>query len=529
MSLGSLIAKGAMSVGGSVISGLLGGLSRGSSTSHIANQMVGSPRFNDIPSQAVDLPSMQPANDNVKRVSAPTVMTLSVQLNSILQVAGRISSSIKRQQDMLISQNQQKRHAEKERIMEDAAKEDLNNNGLNLEPTNESLLSLTSKIKELIGAIDSAKGGGGGDSGDSGGFLEGLLGMMGLKKGIGLLRGSKAPVAIKEAATGRYRDPKTGRFIKEAEALERPGALGKAGRLTKSALMKIPGASKIAGIFAKGVAKSGAVKEALGKAAIKKLAVPIISKALGKTVLKSIPIIGAIAGVGLAAARLVDGDVVGAGLDAVSGLGGPLTAIPALIASVSRDIYKESYGVDPEDDPEAMKRMGEIVSAVKDVVEETIKPLIMPKSKPTTTFDRMPDGSTKVSHTNQTNSANNDTSYIPNKPPAPAAKPQSKPSPAPAAKPHTSHKGTSAAVPVAAPITNNNQTGKSISEMSVGNQSLSTPSANDNNATASSPDVRGKMPNTKAGYTGVGNVPDPTYYGADGIVNQLYFESAVWA
>lgn len=61
-------------------------------------------------------------------------------------------------------------------------------------------------------------------------------------------------------------------------------------------------------------------------------------KALGKSLLKKIPIIGAIAGLGFAAADLMSGDVTGAALDAASGL---VSIVPGIgtAASIAIDAY----------------------------------------------------------------------------------------------------------------------------------------------------------------------------------------------
>ena len=121
------------------------------------------------------------------------------------------------------------------------------------------------------------------------------------------------------------------------------------------------------------------------RSSAKKAAMPLIKKALGRTAVKSIPFVGAAAGVGFAVSKLLEGDVVGAGIEAASGLAGPLTAVPLMIASVARDIYSDVYGVQPEQDPELMKRMTVVKDAVGEVVKEQLEGSVEPKQKPSAT------------------------------------------------------------------------------------------------------------------------------------------------
>ncbi|USV40830.1 hypothetical protein [Xanthomonas phage BUDD] len=110
-------------------------------------------------------------------------------------------------------------------------------------------------------------------------------------------------------AVGRHalRDPKTGRFI------------------ARSAVQAVEAAPK--GILA----KAGAAAAGLGGAGIAAKATGTIGKGIaktaGKSLLKKIPIIGAIAGLGLAANRAYAGDWTGAGMEAASGLAGTIPGI----------------------------------------------------------------------------------------------------------------------------------------------------------------------------------------------------------
>ena len=128
---------------------------------------------------------------------------------------------------------------------------------------------------------------------------------------------------------------------------------------------------KAAATGAKGAAAAGA--GAVGKAGvislIKKAIAKRVPKAVGSALGKSIPFLGAAIGVGFALSRLMDGDVVGAGLEAVSGIGSVATAIPATIALVAKDIYEDVYGIKPESDPEFGERMGLIQSETEAAVK----------------------------------------------------------------------------------------------------------------------------------------------------------------
>lgn len=146
------------------------------------------------------------------------------------------------------------------------------------------------------------------------------------------------------------------------------GASGSFGRVSKLAP-----SVRLASVLSRGTstAAKGAAEASPG--VIKRIAGPIIAKGLGKTALKSIPIIGAVAGGLFAVDKLVKGDVVGAGLELASGLAGPLTAIPAFIASTARDTYTGIYGVNPETDPQVGERLGVVKEGVTGLVETELK------------------------------------------------------------------------------------------------------------------------------------------------------------
>lgn len=145
--------------------------------------------------------------------------------------------------------------------------------------------------------------------------------------------------------------------------------------------------AKVVGRVAKGAAK-GIVKgaaRAIGKAgakeiakkaseaAIKASARKILVKSLGKLVGKSIPIAGAAVGIGFAVSKMLDGDWVGAGVEAVSGLGSAITAIPATIYGAAREVYFDVYGTWPESDPNSAERYNDLYSIVKSMAADMLR------------------------------------------------------------------------------------------------------------------------------------------------------------
>jgi len=76
----------------------------------------------------------------------------------------------------------------------------------------------------------------------------------------------------------------------------------------------------------------------------------LTSDLLAKVAAKSIPVAGAAAGFYFAFEKLKQGDLTGAGLEVVSGVGGAATAIPATVATIARDSYMSVFGSTPEGD-----------------------------------------------------------------------------------------------------------------------------------------------------------------------------------
>lgn len=189
------------------------------------------------------------------------------------------------------------------------------------------------------------------------------------------------------------------------KALEGAKSLG--GKAMESVGLKaaatVPGALTPFGeVGAKRAAAAGA--EAAGKegvvALIKKSIAKRVPKAVASAVGKSIPFLGAAIGVGFALSRLMDGDVVGAGLEAVSGIGSFATAIPATVALIAKDIYQDVYGIKPESDPLVGERLGLIQSETEAAVKAEFSSKVGEEEK--TGGDKKegaPTGETKVPET----------------------------------------------------------------------------------------------------------------------------------
>ena len=540
---GSLLGK---VIGGGVhggTGGILSSIGHGIADAYGLNSMAGgkSSTSNSSPNNKSTSKNQLPVLDvqisTARKVDAPTITTLVQQTKSILKKFELLSQSLKVQVDGSVKQAVNQENAIKQAKMEKVA--NLSPNIKTEDPLVEAINSLNNKIQEIAG-----------ESHESSSMLGGLLGMFKGGKIASLLkRGSKLLSSLggdavkvgkgftKEVtAAGRtvFRDAATGRFVKAADAIAKPGVFGKAAGSFKGLLGKAAGS----GVAAK-------IGERLGVKAlkditpdiIKKLAIPLAEKAVGKTVLKSIPLVGAAVGIGFALNRLVHGDVVGAGLDAVSGLAGPMTAIPALVLSLARDIYSDVFNIEPESDPLVGTRMGMVKDGVEKAVMDVMRPAVkvakvapaanqkalqLPTIKP-------PANDNAVKRPNVMN--------LPSKPPNMGS--SSKPPAPKIATQHTSSvgggKGSSASVaPSAAkmsPVSMGSQSAPTVSKglslSSASNQSaaLSSGTLPVADASTTTP-VPSNLPTSKSNSIGIGNVPDPSFPDMGEFADQFYFSAA---
>lgn len=340
---------------------------------------------------------------------------------------------------------------------------------------------------------------------------------------------------------------------------------------------------QIANVVSSSASKSGRNPiQAINETAVSKIASPIIKKALGSTALKSIPIVGLGVGGMMAASRLLEGDVVGAGLDVTSGLGGPLTAIPALAATVARDTYSGLFGIQPEQDPGFAPKMALITSMVGGLIKNMLSNKIEPQQKATDKEKKnLANPPINVNQTKKTSGTPPTLTPPKNPPPPPASTkqnnppPSTNPPPATKATPAASTSGGPAAAPKAqagaAPAATSGAaapkgteaisipaaaTGKQITPVPPAAGEAPGPSVSPmpaasvlkgadivaesfkNEMEAAKSTVVGAAPRsqlaaqpstditTKSGASGMGNVPDPNFYDMGDAASQLYFTAA---
>lgn len=299
-----------------------------------------------------------------REVTKPSISAINDQLGDLLKVVTHIRDVSNDRQNTLLKNEVDAVRAEDEQGLEsnvaandnespDAVQEPTESNsdlGSTFDAFSQALDALTQTIQQLI------DGQGGEDQPQS--FADAFRSVRNTRQGHApdrraFSRNSLAGrgEARLNSIVSRARDGATARLSGVATNVRESAAVTKIG----GAIRTTAGAAT-----AKMARGAGTTKDV-----VRRLAKPILTKALGKTALKSIPIIGAVAGVGFALGKLLDGDFVGAGLEAASGLAGPATAIPAFILSVSRDIYSGVFGIPPEQDPQFAERMPEIQEAVK--------------------------------------------------------------------------------------------------------------------------------------------------------------------
>lgn len=552
-------------------------------------------------------------------VSNPDISALNAQLKNLLKTAKAMGLVDKQTQDLTMKQLRAANRAAKENQLEapiepQAVPEPQEGTGNEISPLADKMQDLINAFEDLIDTVEDK------NQEDKKTFMDRLADGLGFgdvrkeykSKPAQLKEGFKAETtkngkvryrgpdgrittpekALKGGYSGGYAKKQ---IVKEAQAaraartgVQETGLLSRlAGKLTGSkpvaaALSKTSAAGGMArsatSRIAKGIktgigaAKGGAVKgaaltgQAL-KTAIVKVAGPKIGKALATTGIKSIPILGTIAGLGFAASRLADGDFVGAGLDAVSGLAGPVTAIPAMVASLSRDIYSDVFGVQPETDPQFGERMTVVKSTVQGLVENQLGKKVQTKDQ---VAGAAPEKKVPAPQAVKQTGSAPASQAPPNPPPQPApsdaAKPmkdtggstggQAAPAQAPAVPaqpPKVATGGSGAAAPspgstdgaVQAPKVQNQpslsppkiegkaattvppatQTGAQIAAASDAAEKAGTPKPRIGRTTvAVAPATK---PTTKNGARGMGNVPEPTYMSMGAIAKQLYFSASI--
>lgn len=343
------------------------------------------------PAPAVELPERENKETN------PSITTIVSQLNKLVKTASKVGILTKEQQDAMLGQISQARRIAKEQLQE--AKPAIVPEGPQPGNTSDSLAPLGDVIQKLSEQLNKLtetvkeKNEESEDDGPTGTFMERFMENMGYGDQYKARQKRKAaraarvdPSELVDVRGNPLEGERRERLVRriQAERATRPGLARRAMGGIKQAGSKLM-SSRIGEAISSRASRAAAGSRLGGgsiRSAIRTAAGPIIAKSLGSTALKTIPVVGALVGGGLAVKRLMEGDPVGAGLDLMSGLGSVVTAIPALIASVARDVYSSVYGVPPESDPELSKRMPEVKSAVEDLVKEQLGDKVKPKQKP---------------------------------------------------------------------------------------------------------------------------------------------------
>lgn len=132
------------------------------------------------------------------------------------------------------------------------------------------------------------------------------------------------------------------------------------------------------GVDGKDGKKADADKKTAGKTAVKEAVEKSASKGGVKSLLKKIPLVGLGFGLMFGAARAMEGDNAGAAAElasgavgAIPGVGAPISAA-ADIGLFARDVYKDLYGVFPEDDdPQSREeRKKEIIQEIEERIKK---------------------------------------------------------------------------------------------------------------------------------------------------------------
>lgn len=474
----------------------------------------------------VTLPSKK-REKTYSKESNPSIDTISKQVGELVKIAKKLGITSEKQEAELIKASQTKERAGQESKLEAANDNDASMVGggdlsggaiTALEPEINKLIKAISDLRESIESQGS--GGGVGSALAAGAATVATLG-----------RGGMQAIGKGASAVGR-------------------GVAAVGGKLSTAA-EKIANKVGIGTAKAKKTVAAAGLKGAALKQAIAKVAKPLVVKGIAKTAIKSIPLVGAIAGLGFALGRLIKGDVVGAGLDAVSGLGGPLTAIPALVASLTRDVYQGVYGVYPEQDPLAGERLSEIKNTIEDIAKEELGEKVEKKEDKKPAAETLPPPTPRME-------ARPTSAPVPSVPSEGGASPASAPSGGGDASPTTSpaptpeaggsggggspaaptpeaKKETDNSTPPAPPISGSAPSsgtplpgGESGAAISAASDAASAASGAET-APGSAIIAPATTPTTRPNATGMGDVPEPSYLSAGDLVKTIYFGAVAGA
>lgn len=385
------------------------------------------------PSRAGDVGGI-PKLDSPKKESNqsnPTLSTIVDQLKLLIKSANKLGIISKEQQKTLLQSIIDTRNIDTEALIENKDSELTNIAGGSVSA--ESLLPLSTAIEQLADKLALLGGKVDQKIQESDNGLEGTFGSRFFDElGAGDIYESVQKRKRRNAArSARFASPENQRRLRIAARERRASRfkpeqlLDKRGKpLTNNALDWKLGALERARKQSSFSYKftSGA------KSALKRIAGPLLTRTLGRSAIKVIPVAGGLVAGGLVISKLLQGDVKGAGIELASNSAIPLVAIPALVSSITKDSYPLIYGMQPEQDPEAPKRLKELKQETEKLVGETISGQIQVQKKPTTQeIDRILIGDQPKQQTQQSKPSTPPVP-IPTAPPTPKASSDSVPS-----------------------------------------------------------------------------------------------------
>lgn len=355
-------------------------------------------------SSTFDVVMPQKSSDPTYRYETnASLSSITEQVKTLSRIATQLLSSNKKQETALVEGISTREQQSQEGILEtdDASMVQGSDIG------GESIEALESEADRLVAAIrllrDQIENGGGNGEGGEDGEEGGEDGENGEDEGGisagGLIAGG---VAVGALALGTVAN--AGEMIGEGIVDASKAAID-AGEKAFSATKKAAGtvsdafsktASKIAEAlgFSSAQAKEnneGAAAEGTGaKQKIREVARPLVTEAVEKAGISDITVTSNQGGLFGAISNLLSGDPEGAGVDNASGMDNVVRALPALVDSVSRDVYYGVYGVYPEQDQMAGDRLPEVKNIVNDQITRQLQTTIQRERESTAEVESLP-------------------------------------------------------------------------------------------------------------------------------------------
>lgn len=477
-----------------------------------------------------DLPSLD-TPDTVNKIKDPSLTDIDQQLKSILKVVRSMGLLTKKQQELLVAEIQQAKRTFKENTLEakDASQMSTDEfQGMEIQPANDALVSLTEAFTELTDVVEQLISGQGGS-------------------GI-----TDLPHQNNDAVgpNGPQRPSRYGKYIKGAITALKVGGVLTAGTLAAAAPYALASAQKAVNnteskdntvpesTVSKEIGetisgdKIGSRKQTTQNDAITQMARDMLAKTINKNNLSATDILTPGVNPTVAAEHIVSGDISGAGINASSGMEGPLKAIPSLVAAISRDLYAKVYNTTPDkaDSDPRLKGISDIVSTsatslLSDVFRVPSKPsLTQPapapksaKSAPTPTPTPAQTTNTGAPSSTSTPAENNNAGGKTRQDATSESKPVAS----------AASSGTSSAA--ASPeingmqISNPNTPGSDITKAQIAQTAAMQEPYMPNLDMAGRPRVPSFIPTNRPGFVGMGDVPDPNYPMSDFNISVLYY------